>query len=196
MSGSNLKADINSPIWTGGFWPLADDVPEQVQDSSATHTLLKTPAGHVLHFDDNENAPMLSLEHNQGAKLFMDEEGSLELTDKNGATVTLNSADNVLTLKDTHGNELTLNSKGSLLKDSHGNKVEMVASGVTVKGNKVVIAGQQVMLGGDGGEPVLKGQSFLNFFMTHVHPVPGLGSSLPPVPQGEVAALSMKVKTL
>ena len=63
------------------------------------------------------------------------------------------------------------------------------------KGQKIVVQGSQVMLGGEGGEPVIKGQSFLSLFMTHIHPT-GAGPSGPPVPQGEMSTLSMKVTTV
>jgi len=70
----------------------------------------------------------------------------------------------------------------------------MAASGITVKGQKIVVEGSQVMLGGQGGEPVIKGQSFLSVFMTHIHPTAAPGApTAPPIPQGEMSSLSTKV---
>jgi len=97
-------------------------------------------------------------------------------------------------LEDANGNSMTMNSSGTTVEDSNGNTIEMAASGITVKGAKVVVEGQQVMLGGSGGEPIIKGQSFLTLFMTHMHPS-AMGPTGPPVPQGEMSSLSMKVMT-
>ena len=91
-------------------------------------------------------------------------------------------------------NPLICGSSGTTVEDANGNKVEMAAAGVTVSGQKVVVKGTQVMLAGEGGEPVIKGQSFLTLFATHVHPS-AMGPTGPPVPQGEMSTLSMKVTT-
>ena len=125
---------------------------------------------------------------------MIDEKGSIALTDANGATVTLDADAGEIHIEDANGNVLSMTSSGTTLEDSNGNKIEMAASGINVKGKKIVVEGSQVMLGGTGGEPVIKGQSFLTLFATHTHPT-GVGPSGPPVPQGEMSSLSMKVMT-
>jgi len=97
-------------------------------------------------------------------------------------------------VEEANGNTITLSSSGVAIEDANGNKVEMAASGITVKGQQVVVDGQVVMLAGQGGEPIIKGQSFLTLFATHVHPS-AMGPTGPPIPQGEMSTLSMKVKT-
>jgi hypothetical protein len=97
-------------------------------------------------------------------------------------------------VEDANGNTITMSSSGTTIEDSNGNKVEMAASGITVKGQQVVVEGQTVMLAGQGGEPIIKGQSFLTLFATHMHPS-AMGPTGPPVPQGEMSTLSMKVMT-
>jgi hypothetical protein len=88
-----------------------------------------------------------------------------------------------------------MTASGITVEDASGNKIEMAASGITVKAMKIVVDGQQVLLGGEGGEPVIKGQSFLTLFATHVHTCTAPGSpSSPPIPQGEMSSLSFKVK--
>jgi hypothetical protein len=87
-----------------------------------------------------------------------------------------------------------MEASGTTLEDSNGNKIEMAASGVTVTGQQVVVKGTQVMLAGQGGEPIIKGQSFLTLFATHVHPS-AMGPTGPPIPQGEMSSLSTKVLT-
>jgi hypothetical protein len=99
-------------------------------------------------------------------------------------------------LQDANGNTLTLDNTGAKLEDANGNKIEMASSGVTVSGQQIVVNGSQVMLGGQGGEPIIKGQSFLTLFATHIHTcaAPGAPTS-PPIPQGEMSSLSTKVMT-
>ena len=125
--------------------------------------------------------------------LDMNKDGNVELTDNNGAKLTLDAANNQAVLEDASGNTLTLSSQGATLEDANGNKIEMTASGVKVTASATItLEGSQVMLGGAGGEPVIKGTSFLTLFATHVHPT-GVGPSGPPIPQGEMSSLSSKV---
>ena len=60
----------------------------------------------------------------------------------------------------------------------------------------ITIEGSMVNIGGSGGEPLIKGQSFLSLFATHIHtvaPVVG-GPTSPPIPQGEMSTLSVTNK--
>ncbi|MCP4678935.1 MAG: phage tail protein, partial [Deltaproteobacteria bacterium] len=101
-------------------------------------------------------------------------------------------------LEDANGNRLSMTGSGTTIEDTNGNKVELNAKGISVHGAKVVVKGSQVHLGDEGGEPLIKGQSFLSLFATHVHsvaPVVG-GPTSPPIPQGEISALSTSVKTI
>jgi hypothetical protein len=50
------------------------------------------------------------------------------------------------------------------------------------------------MLAGQGGEPVIKGTSFLSAYGTHTHPS-SMGPTGPPVLTSEAYALSTKVMT-
>ena len=61
---------------------------------------------------------------------------------------------------------------------------------------QIVLDAKIVQLGGAGGEPVIKGASFLTLFATHVHTAAGPGSpTTPPMPQGESTTLSTTVLT-
>jgi len=187
--------DLNYPIWTGTFWQQAGDVPSEVQDPPST-TLLKTPKGHKLLLEDKDDAEAIELVHKGGASLTIDKNGSVALTDQGGATVTLDADANQILIEDANGNSIALTSSGTTVKDANGNQIEMAASGVKVKGTQIVVEGSQVMLGGSGGEPVIKGQSFLTLFATHVHTCTAPGSpTSPAIPQGEMSTLSTKVMT-
>lgn len=188
------EGDVSSPIWTGTFWQASGDPPSEARLDEPTTRLIKTPSGHVLQFDDAEGEERFYLQHPAGAEMEIDAEGTLALTDADGARVTMDAAAGEVVVEDANGNVLTMSASGTTVEDSNGNKVEMAATGVTVEGQKVVVKGTQVMLAGEGGEPLIKGQSFLTLFATHVHPS-SMGPTGPPVPQGEMSTLSMKVTT-
>lgn len=183
---------LDHPIWTGTFWQAAGDIPPEVQDPPTT-TLLRSPQGHTLLLEDKSGDEDVLLAHLGGAQLEMNKDGNLALTDQAGATLTLDAKNGKVVLQDANGNTLTLDSSGAKLEDANGNTVEMSASGVKVSASAVItLEGSQVALGGSGGEPVIKGTSFLTLFATHVHPT-AMGPSGPPIPQGEMSSLSTKV---
>jgi uncharacterized protein involved in type VI secretion and phage assembly len=188
------EGDIHRPLWVGAFWQQRDDVPQDAAKAYPATRLVQTPGGHVLQFDDESGKERLRLHHPKGAELTVDEKGTVALTDAKGAKLTLDADAGKVVIEDANGNTLSMSAAGTTVEDANGNKVEMAASGVTVKGQQVVVQGTQVMLGGMGGEPVIKGTSFLTLFATHMHPT-AMGPSGPPVPQGETSVLSTKVMT-
>ena len=184
--------NLDFPIWTGTFWQQSGDAPQEAQDPP-TATVLRTGKGHVFLLEDKDDAEEIKLLHSAGAMLDMDKDGNVALSDNNGAKLTLDAQNGKVVLEDANGNTLTLDSQGAKVEDANGNKIEMTASGVKVTASATItLEGSQVMLGGAGGEPVIKGTSFLTLFATHVHPT-GVGPSGPPIPQGEMSSLSTKV---
>lgn len=189
------QGDVNHLIWVGTFWQNADDVPAAAAIGPPTTRLFATPAGHVLQFDDLEGEEQIKLLHPKDASLTIDRDGTLTLADAKGAKLTLDAAGERVTLEDAAGNTLTMSSSGTLIEDANGNKIEMTGAGIHVKGQQVVVEGTTVMLGGQGGEPVIKGTSFLASFMAHTHPT-AMGPSGPPIPTGPpTSSLSTKVMT-
>jgi hypothetical protein len=188
------EGDVSRPIWTGTFWQQEADVPTEAAISPPTTRLLKTPSGHLLQFDDKSGEERFFLHHPAGTELEIDKDGNVFLTDAGGSKVTLDAAGGTLKIEDSNGNKMTMEASGTTVEDANGNKIEMASAGITVTGQKVVVKGTQVMLAGEGGEPIIKGQSFLTLFATHVHPT-AMGPSGPPVPQGEMSTLSTKVLT-
>lgn len=188
------EGDLHRPIWTGVFFQQQSDVPPDASKDEPTTRLIQTPGGHVLQFDDESSKERFTLHHPQGSEIVIDENGSISLTDAQGAKVLLDADAGELTIQDANGNSLKLTASGTTVQDSNGNKIEMAASGITVQGQQVVVSGSQVMLGGQGGEPLIKGTSFLTLFATHMHPT-AMGPSGPPIPQGEMSSLSSKVLT-
>ncbi len=186
------EGDIHRPIWVGTFWQQESDVPEDAAREEPTTRLFQTTSGHILQFDDEAGEEQFRLFHPADAEILIDKNGTISLRDTSGATVTLDADASEILIEDANGNSMLMSSSGTTVEDANGNKIEMGSSGITVKGQQIVVEGSQVLLGGQGGEPVIKGQSFLTLFATHMHPHP-LGPTGPPVPQGEMSSLSSTV---
>ncbi len=187
--------DLSCPIWTGTFWQQSGDSPAPAERTAPTARILQTPSGHRLVFDDEAGEERISIEHASGAVFEIGADGSVVTTNVEGAKVQLDATAKQVLIEDGQGNQITMTSSGTAVVDVNGNQVEMTSGGVTVRGQLVIVEGGQVALGGEGGEPVIKGQSFLQLFASHIHPTPA-GPSSPPIPQGEAMALSSKVKSL
>jgi phage baseplate assembly protein gpV len=188
------EGDVSRPIWAGTFWQQTADVPAEAAASPPTSRVLKTPAGHLLRFDDEEGVERVTLRHQAGAELDLAPDGNVTLTDADGGRVLLDADAGTVTVEDGNGNRVLMEAAGISVEDASGNRVELAGSGVVVSAQRVVLEGTQVLLGGQGGEPIIKGQSFLTLFATHVHPT-GVGPSGPPIPQGEMTTLSTTVLT-
>jgi uncharacterized protein involved in type VI secretion and phage assembly len=187
------EGDISRPIWCGTFWQASGDPPEEAAAPDAPTTrVLKTVSGHTLQFDDESGCEKFRLFHPAGAEISIDENGTVVMTDAAGSTLTLDAAAGKSVLQDSNNNTLTMDASGTLLEDASGNQVELAAAGITVRGQMITVEGTMVALGGSGGEPLIKGSTFLTLFATHIHPT-GMGPSGPPIPQGEMSALSAKV---
>ncbi len=188
--------NINNPIWTGTMWQQTDDVPTEAADRSPHMRQLKTPSGHILSFDDTEGEEEIRLFHTADAELKIDPEGSVQITDAAGATLTMDAAGSSIKIEDSNGNIITMESSGTTVTDSNGNEIKMAGGGVTISSSATInIEGSMVNIGGEGGEPLIKGQSFLGLFATHMHTCTAPGSpTSPPVPQGEFSTLSFSNK--
>lgn len=187
------EGNPDKPIWTGTFWRASDQPPENARVSPPTTRMLQTTAGHRLQFDDKDGEEQVTLAHTGGSELTMEPDGNLVLTNEGGSKLTLDNASNKVVLEDSSGNSMTMTATGTTVEDSNGNKVEMGPSGITVKGTTVTIEGSQVAVAGKGGEPLIKGMSFLSLFATHVHTTTFPGSpTSPPIPQGEFSSLTTK----
>lgn len=184
--------NLDFPIWSGTFWQQSGDAPSEAQDPPTT-LVLRSGKGHVVLLEDADDGERVKLLHCAGAVLDLDADGNVLLADNNSGKLTLDAANGKAILEDVNGNTLTLSSSGATLEDANGARIEMSASGVTVSTSaSITLDGSSVMLGGAGGEPLIKGTSFLALFATHVHPT-SMGPSGPPIPQGEASSLSSKV---
>jgi uncharacterized protein involved in type VI secretion and phage assembly len=185
-----LEGDASSPVWTGTFWRNAGEPPEE--HSGQTLKVLRTESGHVLSFSDEDGAEAVTLTTSAGAELLMDQEGSVALTDKGGATVTLDAQAGEIRVEDANGNSLVLSASGITATDAAGNEIALASSGVTVKSSATIsIEGSMVQVAGAGGEPLIKGSTFLSMFNTHTHGS-AVGPTSPPVVPLTPAVLTTK----
>ncbi len=187
------EGNLDQPIWTGVFWQQQGDIPEEGAKDEPTTRVLRTPSGHVLQFDDASGEEQFRLFHPSEAQMSIDSNGTIDLTDAGGSKLTMDASANSIVVEDSNGNKITMDSSGTVVEDSNGNKIEMAAAGITVQAQQIVIDGTQVAVGGQGGEPLIKGTSFLSLFATHMHTctAPGAPTS-PPIPQGEMSTLTTK----
>ena len=99
--------------------------------------------------------------------------------------MSLDAAASEVKVEDASGNSILLSATGITCKDASGNEISTAGAGVTVKtGAVVTIEGSQVAIAGSGGEPLVKGATFLGLFNAHVHTctAPGSPTSPPMVP--------------
>lgn len=183
------------PIWSGVFWQQASDTPEEAALEEPTTRIIRTPSGHVLQFDDLSGEEQFRLAHPAGTEMTIDPQGTVELEDAGGNKQTLNAESNEVILEDSNGNIMTMSSSGTVIEDGNGNKIEMAAAGITVKATQIEIKGEQVHVGGQGGEPLIKGQTFMSMYNTHTHVCTAPGApSAPPLPPLTPAAMTISTK--
>ncbi len=186
------EGNVSKPIWTGTVWQQSADVPTEAADRSPHMRQLKTPSGHILSFDDTEGEEEIRLFHSADAELKINSDGVVQITDAAGATLTMDAAGASIEIADSNGNTIVMESSGTTVTDNNGNQIVLDGGGVKISSSATVtIEGSMVNVGGSGGEPLIKGQSFLSLFATHMHTcsVPGSPTS-PPIPQGEFSTLS------
>jgi uncharacterized protein involved in type VI secretion and phage assembly len=131
------EGELSQPIWTGTFWQQADESPAPAQLDPPTTRVLKTPGGHLLQFDDEEDKEKIILQHVSEAMLTIDEKGIVTLTDAAGSTLTLDADAEELVIAEASGNTISLTSDGITLEDANGNKVEMKSGGIKVTADKI-----------------------------------------------------------
>lgn len=174
-----LEGDVSAPVWAATFWRQGSEVPGEYQGPSTK--ILKTESGHLLTFEDKEGDEQITLRSAAEADVVMDSGGSIVLTDKGGAHVALDAEAGEIRIEDANGNSILLSSNGITCKDASGNEITTDAGGVVVKSSAVVsIEGSQVTVAGAGGEPLVKGTTFLSLFNAHTHAT-GVGPSSPPI---------------
>ena len=194
-----MEGDISSPLWTGTFWRQASELPEEfAANGEPSAKVMRTESGHVLLLEDKDGGEKVTLKSSAEAVLEMISDGSVSVTDSGGATVTLDANASEIRIEDANGNSCVMSSSGMTFKDQAGNEITTEAGGITIKAPATVtIEGASVAIGGSGGEPLIKGSTFLAMFNAHTHvcSIPGSPSG-PPVPPLTPAVLTTKSTAL
>ncbi len=185
-----LEGDPSSPVWAGTFWRQGSEMPGEYQTPSTK--ILKTESGHFLTFEDEDGSEAVTLHSATDAEIVMDPDGGISLTDSAGAKVVLDAQGGEITIEDANGNSIVLSSSGITCTDASGNEIKASSGGVDVKSSAVVnVEGSQVTIAGAGGEPLIKGTTFLSMFNSHTHVAP-MGPTGPPVPPLTPSVLTTK----
>ncbi len=185
-----LEGDVSAPVWTGTFWRQSSEAAEEYTGPDTK--VIQTDSGHHLTFNDTEGEETITLKSKAEAEMVLDHEGSFTLTDQSGGTVILDAAASELTVKDANGNQMVMSASGIECTDASGNTITTSGGGVEIKSAAVVnVEGSMVTIAGSGGEPIIKGTSFMSIFNSHTHPT-GVGPSGPPVVPMTPAQLTTK----
>lgn len=185
-----LEGDPSAPIWTGTFWRQASELPAEYQ--GPTTKILKTESGHLLTFEDEDGAEQVTLRSATEAELVMDPDGGITLTDQAGSKVVLDAAGGEITIEDANGNSMVMSSSGITCTDANGNEIKSSAGGIELKSSAVInIEGSMITIAGAGGEPLIKGTTFLSMYNSHTH-VTHVGPTGPPIPPLTPAVLTTK----
>ena len=186
-----LEGDVSSPVWTGSFWRLASELPAE-SGGKPEVKILRTESAHVLSFDDTSGAEKITLASSKEAHVVMDENGSIILTDQAGSMVTLDAGAGEIRVEDANGNSIVLSATGIACTDANGNTITAAGSGVEIKSSATInIEGSMVTVAGAGGEPFIKGTTFLSLFNSHTHGS-AMGPTSPPMVPLTPAVLTSK----
>lgn len=190
------EGDPARPIWVGCFYQTTDDVPPQAQTDPPTTHLFQTPGGQAVRFQDKDGDEQTVVAHPSGAEIIIDNHGSIIATDAQGSQLRMDAQAQEVVVEGTNGQKVSITPSGVTVTDGTASTIELGSGGVKVSAAKVTVEGGVIELGGAGGEPVLKGSTFLVHYLTHTHTTsaPGTPTS-PPIIPGAEAALSNTVTT-
>jgi uncharacterized protein involved in type VI secretion and phage assembly len=122
------QGDVRDPFVVGSLWNGRDDPPATGMTDPVAKRVIKTPAGHVLTFDDAERS--IEVETADGQRLVMDAQ-KIELDAGSGAAkLTLEASGNV-TIKAT----AKLEASGSTVKVDGTATAEVHGASLDLKGD-------------------------------------------------------------
>ena len=84
-------------------------------------------------------------------------------------------------ISDANGNSIAFSASGLKLGDANGNVVILSQEGIEIRAGRVLVESENVMLGGEDGQPPLLGRDMLAIYNTHAHPANGIGPAVPPL---------------
>lgn len=129
------REDMRFPLILGGLWNGKEKPPESNGSGKNDIRVIKTRKGHTLLFDDNASKGRIELRLNDGKKLAIDDDG--------------------ITVDDSAGNTLKIDSKGGAVTVEAKAKLSLKAqtievvgtAGLTLKSSaNVTIQGSMIMI--------------------------------------------------
>ncbi len=173
--------DTRHPIWVGTWYPKGKTPPEAAI-KPPDNRVIHTPSGHTIEIMDKKDEEKITIRHNSNAFVAIDKDGGVLIGAKNGSTVVLNAKKNNIMIVESNGNTISMQDDSIVLMNKDGKAtLEMKGGVVQIVGEKVILRGQQVVLGEQAMEPTLMGSVFTGLFNAHTHPT-ALGPSGPPLP--------------
>jgi uncharacterized protein involved in type VI secretion and phage assembly len=175
-----VHGDMRKVVVLGCLFNGADRPPTH-PDDPRDRRMIKTRAGHTIVLEDKAG------------------EEHVEIKTQGGHVADLNDKDKKVVVKTTSGQAVTMDDNGGTVtvETASGQSVKLDSSGVTITGtSSVSVSAPSIKLGAAATEPVILGQQFLTYFMTHTHncTAPGTPSG-PPVPPMLPTLLSTVTKT-
>jgi len=196
---------VDMPVWTGGWWGT-DELPPELE--KPTRHGFKTPGGHSVIFSDDDGSEFIRITwdkpgNDQASFVELSKDGSINMSNKNGASLFLNAdGENVLLLSQ-HGHSLSMTDSAMTMADKDGNVISIDGGAVTVlskgdvnvRGQNVNIGAGSVFLGDPATFSAMLGELTVAYLATHIHGT-GVGPSSPPLtpPPPTLLSKSIKVK--
>ncbi len=193
--------DISHPLWVGQWYPQGT-APAPAQIDPPDNRVLQTPSGHTIEILDKDGEEKILIKHKGNAFFSIDKDGSVTISNQNGSFLFLNSKDGEVSLIEEHQNVVTMTQNGILIVNQEGAFVELkggtarivAADGIQITGQKIVLDGSSIALGGTATDSPILLNMFTPMYNAHVH-ASAIGPTGPPVPPLTPAAGSMAVKS-
>lgn len=172
------NGDPDRPIVTGGFVQRSGTPSEfEYSDEEPQKRGLVTPGGHAIRLDDTSGSEKVEVMSKGGAKIEMDENGSVLITDKAGSKVYLDAKNGQTIVEDAAGSSAIFASGEVTIASEFGAKIEM-GENVTIRapgtitvnaGVKAVLKGPKVDIGAGALENSVLGDKMVALFSSHMH---------------------------
>lgn len=175
--------DVRYPIWVGTWYPN-DSAPPEARFDPPSHRVIHTRAGHVVELSDEDGKEKIVIRHATNSFLAIQPDGSVLVSNQNGANLYLNADDEETTLMSQQGHLLSMTSKGVVLVNDGGCVVELKGDKASILAKNIALPGTSVALGAQASEPTIMGNAFKamwDLFAFHVHPS-AMGPTGPPTP--------------
>lgn len=184
--------DLEHPTVFGSLYNGTNQPPESKQGVEGNENgkndlkYLRTRSGHLLSFNDSDDKKQVVLQDSEGSKLL------------------LNATDKKLEIEDANKNKIAMESGKITIANSEGTTIVLEGGKLQIQSQNVEIAASQVKisnassieLGSGASEALVKGQSFMALFNSHIHTATSWGApTTPPMMQMTPAQLSTTVKT-